>query len=698
MRQALRGISVALLFGLSAGAHAGGSKVTLSDLRGTRGLPGGGVAASANGRLIAVERDGVLAVIWKKRKLSDLGDGLSPSWAPDGKNLGFLSRRSGSLQIWVWNSETKALKRLTDLPGGINADPTTRVDFTVLSASRIRWSPQGAAITFASRVATARPNALRGEPIVLDNSSTAGLASVGVLPAMGLSNGVAFSADGRSYSVKAWDGSTYLYSQIFKVDLSSGSVTQLTNDLASDYFSPDWSADGKVIYAARSHRSVGSLSFGDMLWNRPGELRSDVIALDSREGRPLFTAQTDGVATSVTSLQGGRYIAFILHQSALAPGTVYVIDLSQQGLRPIPVASTARGADRPFELDRASRDAFNVYSCDQRCSVRLITLGTASIDTRDVLVNDDIDAWSSTKDGTLLWQAQDALRSKAPSGKVRTLRREDDDRRFALGKLVKLQWTNSRGDELSGSLLLPYGARKGKPLPLIIDTYPMVDGGSWMSPHQGNQAWASMGYAIFRPLLRAPNAWMNTVRSEKFSVAGKGSAGWELTLDDLMSGIDRLSKSGWIDRSRMCLFGHSNGGGVAAAVISRTTEFRCAVILAPNSVDIVSPTLLSPEGRSQYFELTGKYIEQDPLEYVGTSTAFRLAKTRTPVLLAVGDDDTAFLLNSIALYNGLRAANSPVQFIRYPGQGHYIFGPSLQDLWKRETEFFAKYLGDVQLR
>jgi dipeptidyl aminopeptidase/acylaminoacyl peptidase len=73
---------------------------------------------------------------------------------------------------------------------------------------------------------------------------------------------------------------------------------------------------------------------------------------------------------------------------------------------------------------------------------------------------------------------------------------------------------------------------------------------------------------------------MNPWKSEESSLAAKGPRGWDLAVDDVMSGVDELVRLGYADPARMCLYGFSNGGGVVNYLVTRTTRFRCAVSVA----------------------------------------------------------------------------------------------------------------------
>jgi dipeptidyl aminopeptidase/acylaminoacyl peptidase len=142
----------------------------------------------------------------------------------------------------------------------------------------------------------------------------------------------------------------------------------------------------------------------------------------------------------------------------------------------------------------------------------------------------------------------------------------------------------------------------------------------------------------------------------------------------------------------MCLFGHSNGGGVVDYLVTRTAAFKCAVSVAPVLPNWLGTSFLWYDGLSLMSRLAGAEPWQNPDAYVQLSAVLHVDKVKTPMLLADGDEDGAFLLGSIEMYNALRAVGANVTFVRYPGQGHSLTAAALHDFWGREMAFFAKYL------
>jgi dipeptidyl aminopeptidase/acylaminoacyl peptidase len=67
------------------------------------------------------------------RAAGDPDDDRDPAWAPDGRRLAIVSRRSGGPEVWVIDLAERSIERITDVAGEVSG-PT--------------WSPDGATIAF----------------------------------------------------------------------------------------------------------------------------------------------------------------------------------------------------------------------------------------------------------------------------------------------------------------------------------------------------------------------------------------------------------------------------------------------------------------------------------------------------------------------------------------------------------------------
>ncbi|MEI9988604.1 MAG: prolyl oligopeptidase family serine peptidase [Rhizomicrobium sp.] len=681
-------------------ADAGSRRpVTLDDLDGVASGEAAMLATldlCAGGTSLAVERGGELSIVRVEdgHVVQHLGEGLIPRWSPGGERLAFYSRRSGTLQIWLWDRSDGGLRQLTEFPAGIDPEIETRMMGYVGDAFRMRWSPNGRNIVFASRVASPVPvPSAAGAPLALDNTTPSAqiLTDVFAHPGGG-TGGIVEARDGRDVEFRAPRPGEALYSQLFIVDADSHASRQVTHGNAMA-FDPAWSADGGTIAFARIRvDDPGTASGGSILSATKGE----IVLLDLRSGDARALAAGDGVKYRPLWSRDGTRIAFLVSSSFDAAAAIHV------------VSPDGAGAAREFRLngpvvnydwDRGSESFLVAYDSglDAGAARGAPVAHVRDTDFLGTLSVGLVGPWSQAQSGAIAWIDGESgpLVWLSPDGgttakKLLSLAPDDD---LDLARSQTVTWLNAHHEVLTGNLLYPAHYIPGKRYPLIVDVYPFPGGGGgWMSPLAGNQAWASAGYMVFKPRPRAPHSAPNCSGAPAFCKRGAGPAAWDTTVDDVMSGVAELDRRGLVDPDRMCLYGHSNGGGVVDYLVTRTDKFKCAVAVAPALPDWIGSSLLWFDGLDFLADLAGAKLWEDPSAYVRLSAVFRAGKVKTPMLLADGDEDGNFLLGSIELYNVLRAAGANVTLLRYSGQGRVLTGAALRDFWRRETDFFATYL------
>ncbi|MEI9994190.1 MAG: prolyl oligopeptidase family serine peptidase [Rhizomicrobium sp.] len=694
-------IAVLVLGGPAAADASPRRPVTLDDLDGVASGEASMLATldlSADGKSLAVERGGELSVVRVEdgRILQRLGEGLIPRWSPDGERLAFYSRRSGTLQLWLWNRSDGGVQQLTQFTAGVDPEIETRMMGYVGDAFRMRWSPDGRDIVLASRVASLAPvPSAAGAPLVLDNTTPPGriLSDVFAHPGGG-TGGIVEARDGRDVGFRSPRPGEALYSQLFIVDVDSHRSRQITHDSAMA-FDPAWSPDGRTIAFARIRSDdPGAAAGGGIISATKGE----IMLLDLRSGNVRTLAVGNGVKYRPLWSSDGARIAFLVSSRFDGPAAIRVV--------PLDGVDSAReyrlnGPVVNYDWDRsAGRDGFLVSydSGSGRGSAR----GTPVAHVRDTnflgaRTSAPVGPWSQARSGAVAWVEGEAgpvvwLSSDGGTTAERLLSLTSGGD-LELARSETVTWRNGHHEMLAGDLLYPAHYVPGTRYPLIVDVYPFPGGGGgWMSPLAGNQAWASAGYMVFKPRPRAPHSAPNCSGARAFCKRGEGPAAWDTTVDDVMSGVADLERRGLVDPERMCLYGHSNGGGVVDYLVTRTDRFKCAVSVAPALPDWIGTSLLWFDGLGFMADLAGAKLWEDPSAYVKLSAVFRAGKVKTPMLLADGDEDGNFLLGSIELYNVLRAAGANVTLLRYPGQGHVLTGAALRDFWRRETDFFAIHL------
>jgi dipeptidyl aminopeptidase/acylaminoacyl peptidase len=631
----------------------------------------------------------------------EIGKGFLPQWSPQGTRLAYYSSQSGALQLWLFDLRTNRAQQITHLTGGIDPDPWTRMTGYFNDAFRFSWSPDGSRLVFASRVSPIRVGSVplqarraaagnspqMGMPLILTDTTPADWTLSGIF-----SHG--FGAAGWKNGEVSYESSPSLLAsklnQLFLVDIRTKSIRQLTAGSAG-YFDPNWSPDGSIIVCVSSDgKSLENFS----------SVPTNIYSVYVRTGRriPITTGSGDKFMPFLSP--DGKWIAY--HGGKhFGIGHVFVVPAA--GGQGIPIPPLDRYTIE-LQWSPDSKSLVVIYRDGVTAPVAQVDIETGAV---KVLSGPD-DAYrmslAVSQSGSIAWQESGPY----TAGVIRILRAHEHTpsllvdlnpqiKEWELGEQEVVRWKNHHGDEMEGVLLLPVGYQKGLRYPLIVDAYPMQQN-DLKGALSGNQAWASRGYAVFWPNAPAPHVWPNAFTTEAYSQSAKGPEGWEVTRDDVMSGVDELIRRGIVDPSRMGLYGFSNGGGVVNYLVTQTTRFKCGVSVAGAVSDWLRPALLETDLRAMELLEGGADPWSDPEPYIRLSAIFRLNKVTTPMLLADGDEDGDFLLNTIEMYNGLRWFGKNVTLLRYPGQEHGFTGAALRDFWRRENAFFDKYLKPLTSR
>jgi dipeptidyl aminopeptidase/acylaminoacyl peptidase len=672
---------------------------TLADLTALRSLDLT-LSLSSDGNWLALSgSDGGLTVVSTRNSsnLRKLGNGSSPLWSPDGTKLAFLSTRGGDLQLWVYERSSGALTQVTHVDRGIDPDPTSRVVGREHDAFRYDWSPHSDALVFASRVPTSTevpgtspaPTGSSAAPLILTASTPAEWTLAGIF-SHGF--GTAESKDGSSITFRQNAAPAAVRSSaLYLVSVADHRVRRLTLD-ENSYFNPAWSPDGQSILCATTGRA-------GPVW---GVDSVNLVKVSVETGQPTALTHGLGVRSRPTWSPDGLRFAYLRRSGFFGPGNVFVVKTGGG-----PEVNLTAGLDRQVD-DLAWESAGSIvltYKDGVSHPLGRLVLGTGTIHVLSPCATCPspvgVTMLASSDTGSFVYRettaSSDQIRLTRKGGHSQDLVDvAPQESQWERGEVRVIHWRNQGGEELEGSLLLPVGYARGTRYPLIVDAYPKIGGVDWTSPMGGNQVWAAHGYMVFRPSAPAPHVWMNPWKSANSSASNKGPGVWNDTVDDILTGVDELIVQGLVDPARMCLYGFSNGGSVVDYLVTKTTRFKCAVSVAGALADWVRPALLSPEASQITQDWAGVSLRDNPQAYIQLSelsAVFFLGNAKTPMLLADGDNDGGFLLDTIEVYNGLKRAGVDVTLLRYPGQGHGFTGTALEDFWGREMAFFDRYLG-----
>jgi dipeptidyl aminopeptidase/acylaminoacyl peptidase len=250
------------------------------------------------------------------------------------------------------------------------------------------------------------------------------------------------------------------------------------------------------------------------------------------------------------------------------------------------------------------------------------------------------------------------------------------------------------GLEIPAYLTLPLG-KPAKNLPMVV----MPHGGPDARDVRGFDWWAQFlanrGYAVLQPNYRGSLGY-----GAGYTQAGLRQWGLKMQ-DDISDGVKKAIADGIADPKRVCIVGASYGGYAALAGATLTPAlYACAVAFAGVS-DL--PLMLRTEHRftgensrvSSFWATRIGSSDENWDQLVATSPARHADKVRAPVLLMHGEGDTTVRIDqSEAMASALKSAGKPVEFIRFPGEDHYLNTTETRVRVLTETEkFLEKTIG-----
>jgi dipeptidyl aminopeptidase/acylaminoacyl peptidase len=266
---------------------------------------------------------------------------------------------------------------------------------------------------------------------------------------------------------------------------------------------------------------------------------------------------------------------------------------------------------------------------------------------------------------------------------------------FAWGKRVLIDFTNSKGQKLQGTLALPANYEPGKQYPMIVYFYETMSENHNVFSHPVYDDrphisyYASNGYLVFQP----------------DNVYEEGRPGTS-ALDCITSGVQEVIKRGYADPKRIGLQGHSWGGYQSSFILTQTDIFACVVTGAPPTNlegfynNLYGSTGTNHHGITEIGQLRmGRNVTpwSDRAAYQRENPMYHADKIKTPFLILHGTADGAVdWAQGMEFYNAARRLGKNVIFLSYPGEGHHLeIQANQKDFLKRMHQYFDHYLKDT---
>ncbi len=255
-------------------------------------------------------------------------------------------------------------------------------------------------------------------------------------------------------------------------------------------------------------------------------------------------------------------------------------------------------------------------------------------------------------------------------------------------------FTRPDGTKIQYWVMEPVGKKAGTKYPVILNIHggpsAMWGPGSFSMWHE-YQLENSWGYGLVFCNPRGSGGYGDKFKKGNFKDWGTGPAG------DILASLDEaLKQHDWMDKDQLFVEGGSYAGYMVAWIIGHDNRFKAAnaqrgVYDLTTFMGEGNAWRLVPDhfGGYPWEPATKKLLDSEsPLTYVD--------KINTPFLIIHGDQDLRTgVIQSEMLYKSLKILEKPVEYIRYPREGHELTRSGnpgrMMDHLLRVIEFFERY-------
>lgn len=343
-------------------------------------------------------------------------------------------------------------------------------------------------------------------------------------------------------------------------------------------------------------------------------------------------------------------------------------------------------------IDEAAGVAYFVCNKDdprqqQLYSVKLDGSGLTRVSSTEgahaVIFSDDAKHYVDTFSASM---TPPAMAACSPGGACQKFWESRSIGEFALTAAQQLQFKADDGTILYGQILLPPDNAGAAKVPLVVNVYGGPAAQLVLNEWGGttglfHQMLAKQGYAIFSVDNRGTPA-----RDRKFQTAIRHQFG-ALELKDQLTALEQLlAQYPQLDRSRVAIWGWSNGGAMTLYSLEHSGVFKAGVAVAPVT-----------DWRNYDSTYTERYLglpKDNASGYEESSMPKAADKLHGALLLAHGtSDDNVHFQNSVQMVEGLIKAGKQFRFMPYPNKTHSIAGPTDRDhLFHMIQDFFDSEL------
>ncbi len=562
----------------------------------------------------------------------------SPRWSPDGRRLAYVSTsEEGRPQLFVRWMDSGASARVTSLPD---------------APGSIAWSPDGRYLAFTlfepdEGLALGKPlskpeGAKWAEPLTIIDQMT-------------------YRADGAGYLKPG-------YNHIWVVAADGGAPRQLTFGAFDEGGQLSWGADSRSIVFSSSR---------DKDWKREPQ-ESDIFSVDVASGTVSQLTHRKGPDIEAVVSPDGKSIAytgFDDHFRGYENQRLYVMNRDGSNVRML-TGSFDRSVQGP-QWAGDSRSVYVAYVDHGVTKVARVDLG-GKIDTvASGLAGGHLDRpysggeFSVARNGLIAATVGDAQSPQelaiGGKGELRRVTRLNDD--LFLGKTlarVEALPVSSSFDKraIDAWIVTPPNFDPNKKYPLILEIHggPFASYGPLWS--DDDQLYAAAGYVVVYCNPRGSTSYGDEFANQ----IDRAYPGHDY--DDLMSVVDTAIAKDFVDANNLFVTGGSGGGVLSSWIIGNTDRFKAAAVQKP-VINWSSFVLTSDNPGFFYRYWFSSPPWEDPEAYWKRSPLSLVGKVKTPALVIVGDEDYRTPVSeSEQYYEALQIRGVPTALVKVPGASH----------------------------
>ncbi|MCK5147030.1 S9 family peptidase [bacterium] len=553
----------------------------------------------------------------------------SPAYSPDGRNITFLTTRSGKMQIWMMPVNGGEAYQITDVPEGV---------------ATYHWSACGKFIAFTMvephSEEEKRQKSQKQDVVFVDE-------------------------DLRNCS---------LYRLQIEKDAKGIRPVKRLTDGTYHVASFDWAPDSRSIVIA--HQATPSPNDGYY-----GDSNIAIVPSDSGQVRPLVG--WPGTDSSPLFSSDGKMIAFSSNGGRPEPiGLRDLYIVPSKGGSPKKLADTP---DRNVSIIDWSKDSKNIFVSEFIGTTRHILVVPVNGKQYKLLTNDHVVVGSAAFNNASDKMAMIIESSESPAeiyvSKVKVFKpiqlthiHENVDRPV-MSRTDVISWKSNDGMTIEGLLTYPAAYKSEQKYPLIVDIHG-GPAGVFSENFTGGpdvymlQYFAQNGYAVLRPNPRGSTGYGRIFRYANVQDWGIGD------YNDIMSGVDHVIAIGVAHEDSLCVAGWSYGGYMTSVVVTKTNRFKAASMGAglPNMISMVNssdiPNYMVAHMGGEVFDNFERYERH--------SAIYQIKNVVTPTQIIHGQQDFRVpFTQGLELFRGLKRMGVSTEMIAYPRTPH----------WPREPKF-----------